>query len=549
MGKMFSCRREEIRKGPEIKVLQNKEEWHRSCGENRCYIFNWQLFLLSLEKDYHMSRFSPRTKKEIEASIIHGNGEAESVLLKNMGLDGGYLVPIPGKGLFIPQTVPGSSLRLRIPLKDAAELAIMGQIVRMDEEGWGLSFPVIDRGDRIKIWNYLRESLIDERNCPYCNAPLALSSARCGRCEWDLNFGKEDYLAYWERESIIRKLTGALRNMSVESLGKVARHLEEAVLFLKSPLESEEIKEFVGTCPAMGRVFSLIRKVAPTDLPVLILGESGTGKELTAKAIHERSPRKDQPFVTINCSAIPESLIEAELFGYEKGAFTGAYTNKKGKFEIAHRGTLFLDEIGEFPVILQPKLLRFLETHLVEPIGSRRSVQVDVRIVAATNRDLESALAEERFRSDLYHRIKVFSIQLPPLREREEDKAILAHYFLHRIKREGTWSCKGFTPEALDAIRQHPWPGNVREMINRIRRAVVLQDEWIRPEDLELEAPQLVVKRPRLREANEHWKAELVELALREHSYNISQTARSLGISRPYLHQLIKKMGISIPPR
>ena len=308
----------------------------------------------------------------------------------------------------------------------------------------------------------------------------------------------------------------------------------------------ENIEDFVGTSPKMLKVFNLLEKVAPTDLPVLILGESGTGKELTAQTIHEKCFTKTKPFVAINCAAIPEPLFEAEVFGHEKGAFTGAYKAKQGKFEQADGGTLFLDEIGEFPKPLQSKLLRFLENRVIERVGSIKSKRVNVRIITATNKELEQAVFNGEFRQDLFHRINVFTICLPPLRERGEDKIILARYFLEKIGKEQKWNGKGFTPSAIEAIRAHAWSGNVRELVNRIRRAVVVQDEWIEPEDLELNLRQLEnnSNSKALKDTTQQARKELIFKALREDQYNISQTARSLGISRSYLYSLMKKLGI-----
>ena len=493
-----------------------------------------------------MARLSPRVENNLSVEIIDEKGCAHPGLAKDVGLGGVYLAhpiwPSPD------QPAAGSSLNLRLRTKEGEELALTGRVVRNDEDGCGVSFSPMGREALSKIWGTLQASLIPEGHCPYCHHSLGVGEAECAACGWDLHFGNREYFSYWERESTYRLLVESLRKSDLATLQRISHFLQGEALGEEGS-RAEEAEEFVGTCPAMKEVFSLIRKVAPTDLPVLILGESGTGKELTARAIHERSSRKDRPFVAINCSAIPESLLEAELFGYVKGAFTGAYTNKKGKFEYADTGTLFLDEIGDFPPALQPKLLRFLEDPLIEAIGSRKGVRVDVRILVATNRDIEKAVAEESFRSDLYHRFKVFTLTLPPLRERGDDQMILAQYFFKKFKREGGWSCRGFTPEALEAIRHHPWPGNVREMINRIRRAIVVQDEWIRPEDLELLPRPLGNQRPRLREAYQGWKKEVIQSALSENRYNISQTARSLGISRTYLHQLIKKGAIPIPAK
>jgi transcriptional regulator with GAF, ATPase, and Fis domain len=236
----------------------------------------------------------------------------------------------------------------------------------------------------------------------------------------------------------------------------------------------------------MKEIFSKIRKVAPTDIPVLILGESGTGKELTALAIHERSTRNNNAFVPINCAAIPESLLEAELFGYERGAFTGAYTSKKGKFEDADGGTLFLDEIGELSPNLQAKLLRFLENQIVERIGATKGRKVNVRVIAATNCNIEFAIENGQFRKDLYYRLSAFPINLPPVRERGGDKEVLAKYFLKRFSREMGLP-KEFTEDAITSIRNYGWPGNVREIINKVRKAIIMaNDKLISPQDLDL---------------------------------------------------------------
>jgi transcriptional regulator with PAS, ATPase and Fis domain len=289
----------------------------------------------------------------------------------------------------------------------------------------------------------------------------------------------------------------------------------------------------------------MIRKVAPTDIPVLITGESGTGKELTSMAIHERSGRRNKPFVPINCAAIPENLLEAELFGHEKGSFTGAYNQKKGKFEYADGGTIFLDEIGELSLNLQSKLLRFLEDKIVEKIGSNEGKKVNVRLIAATNRDLKAAIAKGTFRTDLFYRLDVFNINLPPVRDRGEDKIILARYFLNKFSKEMNLM-KTFSGEAIDAIKSYDWPGNVREIINKVRRAVVMSKEsTITPHDLDLEVPTLetetVTSLKEVRYSIE--KQKLIE-AMKHCNNNISKVARVLGISRPSVYSLRKKYNI-----
>src|SRR3990172_7708074 len=266
--------------------------------------------------------------------------------------------------------------------------------------------------------------------------------------------------------------------------------LEHERRTLAAGTEAEE-EEMIGTSEGIRRVFEAIRKVATTDVPVLVIGESGTGKELTAKAIHERSLRKSGPFVTINCGAIPETLLESELFGHERGAFTGAVQQKKGKVEYAHGGTLFLDEVGELPIALQVKLLRFLQDKTLERVGGRQQIQVDARIIAATNMDLKEAIAQGKFREDLYYRLGVVAIDIPPLRDRGEDVLLIALVFLKRVTEHMRKRILGFTKEAIRGIQAYAWPGNVRELSNKIRRAVVMAEgPYIAPEDLDLSLPE-----------------------------------------------------------
>jgi len=262
----------------------------------------------------------------------------------------------------------------------------------------------------------------------------------------------------------------------------VARALEQRRIVTENLLLKEELAvrrgapQIVGEDPSLRKVFSSLQRAASTDATVLIEGESGTGKELFARSLHALSPRSDAPFVAINCAAIPENLLETELFGYEKGAFTGAAARKPGKFEMAHRGTLFLDEIGDLPFALQAKILRALEEKRFERVGGTSSVQVDVRLVAATNRGLKAAVAARRFREDLYFRLSVFPITVPPLRERPNDIPMLARYFVDRFCRELTKKPLVIAPDALERLQAYRWPGNVRELQNCIERAVILAE-------------------------------------------------------------------------
>jgi len=301
-------------------------------------------------------------------------------------------------------------------------------------------------------------------------------------------------------------------------------------------------REMVGTSPSIRTVFSHIRQVAATDVPVLISGESGTGKELAALAIHERSLRAQGPFVPINCAAIPESLLESELFGYERGAFTGATRSTPGMVESADGGTLFLDEIGELATALQAKVLRFLEDHIVEHLGGGKRFPVDVRVVAATNRDLSSLVRQGQFRGDLYYRLAVFPIHMPPLRDRSEDVLLIGRLFLQRYAREAGRDLRGFSGEAVDALWKWHWPGNVRELINRIRRAVVVANgALVTAADLGFEPSPVEAPPLTLREAQVQAEIDCVRRALVRSEGNRCQAARALGISRSTLYELLRR--------
>ncbi|MEN6485144.1 MAG: PEP-CTERM-box response regulator transcription factor [Syntrophobacteraceae bacterium] len=314
---------------------------------------------------------------------------------------------------------------------------------------------------------------------------------------------------------------------------------------LQSKIAGKVFDEIIGTSPQMQEVFGSIEKVAGTEVPVLILGESGTGKELVARAIHRRSARKDGPFIAINCAAIPENLLESELFGHEKGAFTGAHAMRKGRVEMAQDGTLFLDEIGDLPLPLQSKLLRFLQEHSIERIGGRRDIPVDTRVLAATNRNLLQAMHENRFREDLYYRLAVVSIQLPALREREGDVMLLATSFLQNYAAEMKKKIAGFSPDALRLIESYDWPGNVREIENRVKRAVIMaQRSRISPEDMQLESREAPREAVSLKEAREKVERELILQSLSRNNLNLTRTAADLGISRPTLYELMDKLGI-----
>ncbi|MGB9476398.1 MAG: PEP-CTERM-box response regulator transcription factor [Candidatus Udaeobacter sp.] len=325
--------------------------------------------------------------------------------------------------------------------------------------------------------------------------------------------------------------------------------LEKEYHRLQQSQRSDVFEDMLGTSPQMQAVFAFIRKVAATNAPVLLLGESGTGKEMAAAAIHRRSTRKEGPFIAINCNAIPENLLESELFGHEKGSFTGAHVQRKGLLETASGGTLFLDEIGELPPAIQVKLLRFLQEQRLQRVGGRQEIQVDTRLVAATNADLKELIKSGKFREDLYFRIAVVTIRLLPLRERGEDVVFLAREFLQRYANQNGRPKVVFAPEALRAMSRYSWPGNVRELQNRVKRGVIMASgSRVTAKDLELERDQVSVtssSATTLRQAREHVEREMVEQALKRNSGKITSAAADLGISRPTLYELMDKLGIA----
>jgi len=307
------------------------------------------------------------------------------------------------------------------------------------------------------------------------------------------------------------------------------------------------IDGIIGSSPEMLRVLRNIEKMAPTNVAVLLRGESGTGKELLARAVHKLSVRAREPFVPINCAAIPDTLLESELFGHEKGAFTGALKRTIGKIESANHGTLFLDEIGDVPLPMQVKLLRFLQDQVVERIGGRNPVQVDVRIVCATNQDLDLMMVEGRFREDLYYRLNEVTVQVPPLRERASDTVVLASFFLTRFAAEYGRAARGFSAAALAALRDHQWPGNVRELENRVKRAVVMTDgPLLSAADLGFATVGEETQSLTIRDARARAEREALQLALAQTGSNLSKAAKLLGISRPTLYDLMQQHQIGL---
>ena len=310
--------------------------------------------------------------------------------------------------------------------------------------------------------------------------------------------------------------------------------------------------EIIGTSAALNRVLSLVSKVAPTDASVLVTGETGTGKELVARAIHRRSRRSSRAFVSVNCAATPRDLIASELFGHEKGSFTGALQQRLGRFELAEGGTIFLDEVGELPIETQIALLRVLQEHEFERVGGTRSIQTNVRVVAATNRNLQEAIAAGTFRSDLFYRLNVFPIEIAPLRERQEDIPVLVEYFIHRCARNAKKNITGIEKNSLDLLHSYPWPGNIRELQNVIERSVIMCDTenftvdktWLAQQPLATE-PKVPLE---LSEKLAAQEKEMIEAALRESAGRVfgpSGAATKLGIARSTLESKIRSLKIS----
>jgi transcriptional regulator with PAS, ATPase and Fis domain len=332
------------------------------------------------------------------------------------------------------------------------------------------------------------------------------------------------------------------------------RILAENELLRRQLERPYSLDDIIGTSPPMQKVFATVQQVSDSNVDVLVVGETGTGKELVARAIHRRSGRAKSPFVPVDCGAIPENLLESELFGHEKGTFTGADSRRIGLLEFADGGTFFLDELGELPLQLQPKLLRTLQERKVRRVGGREEIDIDVRLVAATSRDLEGMIRQERFRQDLYYRINVVRIELPPLRIRGDDIGLLAEYFANRHSREMGKPTPSITPEAYQVLRQYPWPGNVRELQNVIRRAIALsQDSAIDLDDL----PDEVVVASGQRETSDavgyfqlrdqyvaKFERQYLSDLLKRHSGDVRAAAREAKLPRGTLYRLMKNHGI-----
>ncbi len=341
------------------------------------------------------------------------------------------------------------------------------------------------------------------------------------------------------------------------SVDKLLLTVENALRLVRLEEENRQLRRRVGrhdmvwASHAIERVMAQVDRVAASETRVCILGETGTGKELVARAIHDRSARRDKPFVTVNCAAVPSELIESELFGHEKGAFTGAAARHLGKFEQAHGGTLFLDEIGDMPAAMQAKLLRLLQEGELERVGGERPIVVNTRVIVATHRDLEALVRKGSFREDLYHRIFVFPIVVPPLRERVEDVAILAEHFAKLVAEQNGWKPRGFTPDALEQLARYPWPGNVRELRNVVERLLLLTDGAV---DGATVGQVLTGRRAHdgtpgsgpLADRVAAFERDVVLAELKARDYRVAETARALGLERSHLYKKCQQLGIDI---
>lgn len=477
-----------------------------------------------------MPRLDIRCNVDLPVSlIIDRYGDKEVIETKSkftcLSLSGGFLD-------YDSPVAQNKIVSMKYDLPRHGEFEILGELIRFEKGGVAARFYNVNRDAKFKLWDYIKDNLPDEESCPYCGHVHSHRMRICDKCGWSLNFHARDYIVEHEKEAFIKRLDSKSKEFSIEDIYKVLNYVDVDILGIGKNLEINE--EFVGSSKGMLNVFSMIRKVASTDIPVLVTGESGTGKELTARAIHERSHRRNNPFVPINCAALTDNLMDEELFGND---------GKPGKFEYADGGTVFLDEIGSLSMDLQAKLLKFIEDKGIKSADGEKTV--DIRIVAAVDSNLKQAVSKGKFRKDLFYRLDILSIDLPPVRARDEDKIILARYFLNKFSKEINLK-KTFANDATDALRSYDWPGNVREIINKVRRAVLLsKDMIITPGDLDLDVPAVAVETVKsLKEVRQSFEKQKLIEALSHCNNNISKVARVLGISRPSVYSLKKKYNI-----
>jgi len=493
-----------------------------------------------------MARLYPRAEINLPVNL---NVRFENIeaIFNNLSTDGALVRSLSRTSKY---KMVGKTAILKYDLSEYGVFEHSAEIIRGKKSTYALKFQNLEHTQRIKLWDYIIENLNDYNKCPYCGEQYDKRPSVCKNCGWKLILNSKGYAKYHEKMCLVKKLYSMVETQSIEQLEKIISFIDINIL---DKTTHRKLQEFVGASSVMMDVFSKIKKIAPTEFTVLIQGESGTGKELAARAIHALSERRNKPFVKINCASIPENLIESELFGYEKGSFTGAYKSKMGKFESANEGTIFLDEVGAMQFNLQAKLLRVIQESVIEKIGSDKinGKNVNVRIIAATNQDLKVAITKDTFRRDLYYRLTTFILNLPPVMDRGNDKLILANYFLKKFCRE-MGATKTFAAEAIEAINSYEWPGNVREIMNKVQNSIILsKNDHITPEDLSLEHGKILDAGEiffgniiTLKEARQIAEKEKLMEALIEFNHNISKVAKYLKISRQTVYSLKKKYSI-----
>ncbi len=525
----------------------------QAISETQLHLAHQQL--AGLRKLYEFSE-TLMTKKEIDQllesmldAVIEVTGAEKGLILLNDDAFTGEKPAVAGEGEPAsepPVTATGQRIRAsrnvkREALAEGPAGAISDSIVKK----------VIETGRPVIVSDALSDSQFKTSESVLA---LRLSSVMCaplvsqGHVQGVLYVGNDRVKGLFERSQLdVLSIFASQASLILQNallLSALRADKEKLVAELKD----KRFGEIIGACPSMLEVFRKLQKVATTDISVLITGETGTGKELIAREIHRRSNRAQGPFVVINCGAIPENLIESELFGHVKGAFTGAIASRPGKFQVAGNGTLFLDEIGELPLNLQVKLLRALQERIVFRVGDSKPEKVDIRVVAATNRVLEEEIRAGRFREDLYYRLNVVNIYLPALRERGDDVLIIARALLSKHTEELGAHVQGFTPQALAAIKKHPWPGNIRQLENRIKKALVLCDKsLLGPEDLDLGKEAETPIMP-LEKAKEDFQRRYVLEVLERNNGNRTQTARDLGVDPRTIFRYLEREANPPPP-
>jgi len=487
-----------------------------------------------------MPRLDVRFATNLAATVVqlHNSENLEEVgRFKEMSLSGGLLA-----GLSI---APKTKFYISVNLPLQGLIKFVGELVKNHNGDAIVKFYFPNKVAMASLWKYLQDLPVKHDVCPYCGQSVNCKIDSCLICGKNMTISDGDYYGKHLLETFIERVRMRLEDLDSSFIQRFIALMDADILNLSHETCEEE---FVGTSPSLLTVFSMIRRAAATDMNILVLGESGTGKELTAQAIHEKSLRKDKPFIAVNCAAIPEGLMEAELFGYEKGAFTGAYATKKGRFELAEGGSIFLDEIGDLSPGLQAKLLRFLEDRKIERVGGKSGKKVDIRIIAATNCDLEAMVENKSFRNDLFFRLNSFTIKLPPLRERGDDKVILAKYFFNKFCKIDQASLIGFSDAALEAIHNYNWPGNVRELVNKVRRGLVMATgSYIEPIDMEINNETRPVEVVQIVKIPFEVQRQKIYDVLERNNFVVAHAAKELQVSRPTMYSLIKKLEIAVP--